>query len=769
MTGKPLHFLLHLLLLIGVISSVFSSVANEKTLPSFTTPDLLTKAPMENREDALALLVNERFHQQLRDLTEQLPAKDIEQLNLFSKVAVKSILGQHDYILEELPTLKNGISYTHYRLYSQTQVISQLKVERKFSQILADAFEKELVDSDDEALYQLDSALGWSVENAQDYAFNVFKGYKDLSKLNSNQAVDLIVNIHLYKVLAKVIPITRRLLDAENNERYDIQPEVLIRTQEGIKLTATVVRNKRITGKRPTAFQFTIYADQTAHIKTAIHAAAHGYVGVVANTRGKRLSSNKVVPWEHDGEDATHVIEWITQQDWSNGDVVMYGGSYNGFTQWAAAKHMHPGLKAMAPYTAASLITGLPYENNIVLTGNYEWAFYATNNNTVDNGAYNNWQKRDQLLTTLFESGRPISDIDKLDGKPNPWFQKWLAHPSFDHYYQSMVPVKQEYAEINIPVLTVTGYFDGGQISAIDYLTRHYKYNPKADHTLLIGPYNHMTAQSLPRAFHSNYELDDVALDKDTEEVVFAWFDHLLFDKPKPALLKNKVNYQLMGSNMWRHHASFDDLNHQSITYFLGTHAGQDGYYTLRTKPEYSTAFVPLTVDMTDRKAQHNVAPWPVIQAQLSEPTGLVFLTRPFDKPMELAGAITGHFAISVNKKDVDIGYNFYEIDKDGNAFHLNNYRSRASYAHDMSRRQLLTPNTKTDIPIVNARMTAKLIEKGSRLAIVLDVNKNRDAQVNFGSGKDVNLESIEDAGAPLEIKWFNDSQINIPLKHWKQ
>lgn len=769
MTELRRHFLRLSLLLMAVLLATFNSVAQEQSKTSYPTPDILSKAPMQTPEDALALLVNDSFHQQLANLAMQFPAENIEQQNLFNKVALKSILSQHDYLLVDVPKLKNGITFTHYRLHSQTLLKMQQNKGRDFARMLSASFKKELHEKDDEALYQIHNALGWSVENAQDYAFNVFKRYKDLTTLEINQAVDLIVNIHLYKVLASVIPITQELLDIENNRRYIIEPEVLIKTPDGVEITATIVRNKRYSGKRPTAFQFTIYADQKSHITTAMHAAAHGYVGVIANTRGKRLSSNKLVPWEHDGEDAARVIDWITQQDWSNDDVVMYGGSYNGFTQWAAAKHMPSALRAMAPYTAASLITGLPYENNIVLTGNYEWAFYATNNNTVDKDAYSDWQKSSQLLDTLYQSGRPISDIDNLDGKPNPWFQKWLQHPGFDEYYQAMVPYQHEYAEINIPVLTVTGYFDGGQISAVDYLTRHYKYNDNADHTLLIGPYNHGTAQGLPRAYHSNYKLDDAALDKDTEEVVFAWFDHLLYGKSKPGLLKDNVNYQLMGSNQWRHVGSFDALNQQSKTYFFGTKKDENDHYVLLTEAEKSSAAISQSVDMTDRTQQHNLAPWPVIQEKLVEPNGLILMTAPFQQTMELAGAITGYFNISVNKRDVDIGYNFYEINKDGKAFHLNNYRSRASYAKDMGKRELLKPNQKTQIPIVNARMTAKLIEKGSRLAIVLNVNKNRDAQVNLGSGKEVNQESIDDAGETLNLKWFNDSVINIPLKSWKK
>ena len=65
--------------------------------------------------------------------------------------------------------------------------------------------------------------------------------------------------------------------------------------------------------------------------------AAHGYVGIVAFTRGERRSKGNIVPFEHDGEDARTVINWITNQTWSDGRVGMYGGSYSGFTPWAAA------------------------------------------------------------------------------------------------------------------------------------------------------------------------------------------------------------------------------------------------------------------------------------------------------------------------------------------------------------------------------------------------------------------------------------------------
>ena len=733
-TVSPTNIMKYLSLLLLFLFLASGSQA-EEAASAFATPISLATLKPQSSEQALTILTSNKFHQELLKLTKRLSKKDIEQTNMFNKVALLSILGKSSQLESTIKANKNAISYTHYTLHSATIAKLPQNDITLFKTTLADDLATSLAKLNDEELYQINTALGWSVSRAQDYAFNIFKRYQDKAKLNTNEAIQLIVNSHLYRVLERVIPVSQSALEQENAKRYIIEPEILITTKAGVELAATVVRKRNQKEKRPTAFQFTIYADEAAHIKTAIHAAAHGFVGVVANSRGKRSSSNNITPWVYDGEDATSVIDWITKQSWSDGSVAMYGGSYNGFTQWAAAKHMHPALKAMAPYASASLITGLPYENNIALTGNYQWAHFVTNNKTTDNSVYANWQKSNDLVSNFFESGRPLVGIPELDGKANPLFQQWLEHPSFDEFYQAMVPFQQEYAKINIPVLSVTGYFDGGQISAIDYLQRHYKYNENADHTLLIGPYGHITSQGKPNDYYSNYLLDEVAHQKDTEEIVFAWFKHVLFGNTKPSLLKDKVNYQLMGSNTWQHQASYKAMNETAVTYFLSSTSASDGKFTLRHKQEPQLAFTEQTVDMTDRKTQHNKAPWPLIQKALHEPNGLIYITDAFEKDYALAGAITGEFSIAVNKKDVDIGYNFYEIDKDGNAFHLNNYRSRASFADNMSKRQLLTPNSKTIVPIINARMTAKYLTKGSRLAIVLNVNKNSDAQVNMGSG----------------------------------
>ena len=88
----------------------------------------------------------------------------------------------------------------------------------------------------------------------------------------------------------------------------------------------------------------------------------------------------------------------------------------------------------------------------------------------------------------------------------------------------------------------------------------------------------------------------------------------------------------------------------------------------------------------------------------------------------------------------------------------------RASYAGDHSKRQLLKPGELTTIPFTNSYITSKKLSKGSRIVIILNINKSPFEQINYGTGKTVNDENIADAKVPLKIKWFNDSFINVPV-----
>ncbi len=561
-------------------------------------------------------------------------------------------------------------------------------------------------------------------------------------------------------------PFIAPLLAQEDTRRYLIQSDVFIKTPGGATLSAVVARARGTNARQPAALYYFVYANLADSLQEVKQAAARGYVGVAVDVRGKRLSPDPFVPYENEVQDTHDAIDWISRQPWSDGRVAMYGGSYTGFAQWAATKKMHPALKTIVPYVAAMPGHGLPMENNIFLNANYAWAFYVGNSKYLDHAVYADRERWHALPRKWYASGRPYREIDAVDGTPNPALQRWLRHPAFDAYWQAMIPWRQEYARINIPVLSVTGYFDDGQISALHYLKEHYKYNPAAQHYLLIGPYDHFGAQNRPAASHAGYAIDPVA-HINVREITFQWLDHVLRGGERPALIKDRINHQVMGANVWRHESSLAALQGTPTRLYLSvakaTTSASDHHVLAPSRPARSGQLT-MTVDLADRSRTYNdYYPYPVLGKEPDLSSGFSFITEPLAEPMRLSGQMSGRLSLTLNKRDVDLGVVLYEVMPDGKLFHLGYYIGRASYAHDMTRRRLLQPGRKASVAF-ETRMVSRQLSMGSRLLVTMNINMNPQAQVNHGTGKDVSDESIADAGVPLRLILHNDSFVDLPL-----
>ena len=547
---------------------------------------------------------------------------------------------------------------------------------------------------------------------------------------------------------------------------YNIQDSVMIKTRDGAFISAIVVRKKGVSIPKPVILQFTIYvSDQGRDIKSLKSAADNDYVGVIAYTRGKRFSPGEIFPYENDGNDAYDVIDWISEQEWCDGRVGMYGGSYNGFTQWAACKKMHPALKTIVPYVANRPGMGLPMENNVFINPNYEWSFFVGNNKYLDTVAGNDRQRFRKMQFKWWQSGVAYKKLDSIDGSPNRLFQRWIQHPSFDEYWQKMAPYQKDFAHINIPVLAIDGYYNDSQNSSLYYLRELHKYNPKADSYLIIGPYSHFGAQKGGTAVLNGYKVDADAL-INTNKITYEWFDYIFKNKPKPEILKDRINYQVMGANEWRSAPSLEKMNNGFLTFYLSNTKSGD-FYSLNNKKPAKKGYLPQEVDFADRVNSNNYYyPDPIINEQVDTTNGYVFISDPIKEPLLVNGSFLGEIKASINKKDMDIGVTLYEVMPDGTYFHLAYFIGRASYAKDSTHRNLLKPDTIESIPFSNTHLISKQLSKGSRLLITLNVNKNPFSELNYGTGKIVTEESIKDAKEPLRIKWYNDSFVKIPV--WK-
>jgi putative CocE/NonD family hydrolase len=555
-------------------------------------------------------------------------------------------------------------------------------------------------------------------------------------------------------------PVIGPVLAEAEARRYAIDDSVRIPLRDGNVLSAVVVRPRRLAGPQPAVLEFTIYANDQNRL-TALESAANGFVGIVATTRGKRASAGPVRPFEPDAADARDLLDWIARQPWSDGAVGMIGASYAGFTQWAAAKSLHPALRTIVPTVAVAPGVDFPREQGIVLNFQFAWARYVASGPLLDEAAFGDRARWQRLDSTWFARGTAYRDLDRLDGASNPAFRRWLDHPTYDAWWRAMIPQRDEYRRLAIPVLTITGYFDGAQPGALHYQRAHLAARPDADHVVLIGPWDHFGAQRRPSPFLGGERIDPVAV-VDVTAVVYGWLSHVLRGTPRPALLADRVNFQVMGTDRWRHVPWLAAMATDTIALHLAPPRGaaRDG----RLVPRPAAGSTTLRVDLRDRSVASGTFIAPGRDTALDRANAVVFESEPLPAATTISGAFTGTLALVLDRRDADLSVTLYERTADGAYRQLGYSLGRASLARDPARRRLLVPGRRERLPITGVRITSRVVAAGSRLVAVVGVAKGPQAQFTYGSGKDPSDETIRDAGRPLRLELSATSVLRIPV-----
>ena len=91
----------------------------------------------------------------------------------------------------------------------------------------------------------------------------------------------------------------------------------------------------------------------------------------------------------------------------------------------------------------------------------------------------------------------------------------------------------------------------------IYYFDQQLKANPKANHTLIIGPWTDGSIDNGPMPDVRGLAVDPVA-QMDLDDLRYQWFDQIFRRGPWPAFIKGRVNVQLAGANDWLHAATLD-------------------------------------------------------------------------------------------------------------------------------------------------------------------------------------------------------------------
>ncbi|HEX3423773.1 MAG TPA: CocE/NonD family hydrolase [Sphingomicrobium sp.] len=599
--------------------------------------------------------------------------------------------------------------------------------------------------------------MGGSLDSVRQTLDSADKACADKPLDDCEGAADIIAARQSIIEFEYLHPALEPLLRADLNRRFIVDEKLSIPAPDGGRIAAILVR-PRSNAKVTSLLDFTIYAQHFFGIAGAVEMAGNGYAGMTAYTRGKEWSPGPAVPYEKDGADAATVIQWLAAQPWSDGRVGMFSGSYDASTQWGAVKHHPAALKAIATHASNAPGIDTPMQGNVFQSFIYPWPLYTTDTPSLDDVNYGDADRWSSLNRKWYVSGRPYRQLQEMDGQPNPIFEKWLDHPAYDSYWQSFIPVGDEFAQVDIPVFTETGYFDGGMVGALYYFQQHIAHRPDADDRMLIGPYHHtaMGQGVLPTII--GYTIDEVAM-QDLRGLRLKWFDHVFRGLPLPEVLSGRVNFEVMGANRWRHVSSLGAMADSHRRLYLGRRRDGDRYRFGDTPgagggPE-------LSVDFSDRRDADYQAP----DNGFDTRNALVFTTGPLEGPTEVDGLFHGHIDYVTNKRDFDLAVSFFEEKPDGSYFPLASYLGRASYMLDRGHRHLLVPGQEERLDFDSQTVMARLLSAGSRIVAVVAIPKQPEIQINYGTDRDVSDESVADSKEPLRLTFKGDSYLELGFR----
>ncbi|GAA1511224.1 hypothetical protein BJ978_001537 [Agromyces terreus] len=181
--------------------------------------------------------------------------------------------------------------------------------------------------------------------------------------------------------------------------------------------------------------------------------ARHGYRVVAQDVRGKFRSEGDALLFVNEVDDGHDTLEWIAQQPWSNGNVAMWGDSYYGYTQWAAAASGHPALKAIAPRVTGTGLGEPVRPDPATRTRRIEWGvtYMYPLTQFFENDALHwepDWERRDfaaQAEEFMAEVGRRGLSYDQ-----------WYPHPVLLPRFPGGSP----FAGRSVPTLHTIGWWD---------------------------------------------------------------------------------------------------------------------------------------------------------------------------------------------------------------------------------------------------------------------------------------------------------------------
>ncbi len=543
-------------------------------------------------------------------------------------------------------------------------------------------------------------------------------------------------------------------VDTLADKPVDLLWGVKIPVRDGVQLNATVYKPKGA-GPLPVVFTLTPYIANSYHDR-AFYFSRNGYVFALVDVRGRGNSQGVFSPFLQEAKDGYDVVEWLAKQPWCNGSVAMWGGSYAGYDQWATAKELPPALKTIVPAAAAMASIDFPYWKNIFYPYDMQWITFTSgvtpNENLFNENAF--WK---QKLRELYLGHLAFKVLDTIIGNPSPVFHTWIAHPARDEFWDSFNPTNDQFARLNIPILTITGDYDADQAGAMEFYRRHMKYASKEArdrHYLIIGPWDHAGTRT-PKKDVGGLTFGDASV-LDLNNLHKEWYNWTMKTGKKPEFLKKRVAYYVVGKDEWKYADSLEAIGTNRRVLYLDSDQGQanDAFHSgflLATEPKRSDSdkFVYDPLDTRPAEIEKSDAPNFITDERYALNlfgNGLVYHTEPFNDTTEISGNVELVLWLAMDVPDADIAATLYEIQPDGRSIALTNDQIRARYRESPRVEKLIPPGQILKYEFSGFTWFSRAVAKGSRLRLVISCPNSTYAQKNYCSGKDVSEETGKDA-----------------------
>jgi putative CocE/NonD family hydrolase len=502
-----------------------------------------------------------------------------------------------------------------------------------------------------------------------------------------------------------------------SNDSIKIEFNVPARMRDGINLYADVYRpdnQKRypaILTRLPYNKSIT-FPTGAGYMNPVVYARA-GYAVVVQDVRGTGASEGKAFFWRQEIEDGYDSVESIAAQPWCDGNVGMFGFSYFGYTQWAAAVAQPPHLKAICPGMTEGAPHLFPFSHKgdkfklqthmrwclmISILGLLrsqlpprelkslqEYLFYLTDH--ID----------DQLSTIPLKDSPAIKKIDELGMRP--LFSDILAHFDDEKYWDELGGLLPP-EKVTVPALHIAGWHDVDMTPGVLASFVKIRANGGSDlarqnQKLVLGPWVHST-NLLNLVGQLDFGQVASGAVEDITGKQLRWFDHWLKGIDNGVQNDPPVRIFVMGDNKWRNENEWPLARTQYTNYYFHSRgranslSGDGALNTVSPAEEPGDGFL---YDPRNPVPSNEMGPGAFNQQEVEQRADvLVYSSAPLESDLEVTGPVRIILYASTSAVDTDFSGKLVDVWPSGRAYNVAEGITRAYYRRSMTETETLKP-----------------------------------------------------------------------------